>query len=99
MFFAPEVFSGLGYSFAVDWWALGCFVFDLMSGHSPFEHVTSMLELCQAITRGTDVMRMGEKWPMRVCCSAGGVEAWHFFQHLTKKDPEKRLPLKSGGLA
>ncbi|KAF4104548.1 hypothetical protein G5714_013879 [Onychostoma macrolepis] len=41
-YMAPEVFvsfvdSGVGYSFAVDWWALGITAYELLHGSRPFE--------------------------------------------------------------
>merc|ERR1719327_1965474 len=36
-YFAPEVISTTGHNRAVDWWALGILIFELMTGHPPFE--------------------------------------------------------------
>lgn len=35
-YLSPEMVLGMGYSEAVDWWALGVFVFELSAGRSPF---------------------------------------------------------------
>lgn len=37
-YLSPEMVLGMGYSEAVDWWALGVFVFELSAGRSPFGH-------------------------------------------------------------
>merc|ERR1711920_372165 len=36
VYFAPEIIQGIGYTNAVDWWAFGVLVFELMSGYVPF---------------------------------------------------------------
>ncbi|CAK1551892.1 unnamed protein product [Leptosia nina] len=35
-YLAPEVILSKGYSFGVDWWALGVLIFEMGSGHPPF---------------------------------------------------------------
>lgn len=35
-YMAPEVLKGESYAYAVDWWSLGCVIFDMMSGKPPF---------------------------------------------------------------
>ena len=36
-YMAPEVAKGKSYSFKVDWWALGCLMFEMLTGRDPFE--------------------------------------------------------------
>merc|ERR1719265_1767631 len=36
-YFAPEVIASSGHTNAVDWWGLGILVFEMMTGHPPFE--------------------------------------------------------------
>ena len=36
-FLAPEVFLNTGYNRSADWWSFGCVVFEMMTGHPPFE--------------------------------------------------------------
>ncbi|XP_064872184.1 G protein-coupled receptor kinase 4-like [Oncorhynchus nerka] len=33
---APEVIQNESYSFSPDWWGLGCLVFEMIQGQSPF---------------------------------------------------------------
>lgn len=40
---APEVFSGKAYSRAVDWWALGVMVYEMIDGRTPFNAKTNKL--------------------------------------------------------
>ncbi|XP_063068924.1 cAMP-dependent protein kinase catalytic subunit PRKX-like [Engraulis encrasicolus] len=35
-YLAPEVIQGKGHGTAVDWWALGVLIFEMLSGHPPF---------------------------------------------------------------
>jgi len=37
-YLAPEMISRQHYSFSVDFWQLGCLIFELFCGHSPFFH-------------------------------------------------------------
>jgi protein kinase X len=33
-YLAPEVISGKGHSFAVDWWSLGVLIFEMLAGYA-----------------------------------------------------------------
>ncbi|CUM68324.1 uncharacterized protein PRCAT00006046001 [Priceomyces carsonii] len=35
-YMAPEILKGESYGFAVDWWSLGCVIYDMMLGKPPF---------------------------------------------------------------
>jgi len=35
-YLAPEIITGKGHGLAVDWWALGVFIFELVGAHPPF---------------------------------------------------------------
>jgi serine/threonine protein kinase len=37
VYIAPEVLSGNEYSVEVDYWALGCLIFEMVTGHPPFK--------------------------------------------------------------
>jgi protein-serine/threonine kinase len=39
-YFAPEIIMGSGYGKAVDWWSFGCFLYEIMVGHPPFQDKT-----------------------------------------------------------
>merc|ERR1711871_835852 len=36
-YFAPEMISGIGHNHAVDWWAFGVLLFELMTDTTPFK--------------------------------------------------------------
>jgi serine/threonine protein kinase len=40
---APEILSGNSYSIAVDWWALGVMVFEMIDGRTPFNAKTNKI--------------------------------------------------------
>jgi CRP-like cAMP-binding protein len=50
-YMAPEVLAGIGHTRAVDWWAVGVLIFELMSGRSPFESDHPM-EIYSNVMRG-----------------------------------------------
>ena len=37
-YLAPEIISSNGYGPAVDWWALGILIYEMLTGHPPFYH-------------------------------------------------------------
>ena len=39
-YIAPEVLKGEGYDETVDWWSLGCILYELFTGVTPFMHTT-----------------------------------------------------------
>jgi len=39
-YLAPEIITGKGHGMAVDWWALGVFIFELVASHAPFFALT-----------------------------------------------------------
>ncbi len=50
-YLAPEVLSGKRHNQAIDWWAYGCLVYELMTGVTPF-HSKTMEELIKKVERG-----------------------------------------------
>lgn len=41
-YMAPEIIIGKGYTKAVDWWALGVLLYEMSTGHPPFEGANEM---------------------------------------------------------
>ncbi|CAK0836172.1 unnamed protein product [Prorocentrum cordatum] len=50
-YFAPEVIASAGHTNAVDWWALGILIYELMAGNPPFESATPM-QIYAKVTKG-----------------------------------------------
>lgn len=75
-------------SFAVDWWATGVIVFEMLAGATPFEH-PSPEEVIKRITVKP------VKWPL--CITR---RAREFISALLERDPTQRLGSgKLGGAA
>ena len=45
---APEMIKGGAYGYAVDFWGLGCLLYEMLVGTIPFEG-ENLSELCKAI--------------------------------------------------
>eukprot|EP00927_Polykrikos_kofoidii_P050316 TRINITY_DN44223_c0_g1_i1.p1 TRINITY_DN44223_c0_g1~~TRINITY_DN44223_c0_g1_i1.p1 ORF type:complete len:891 (+),score=172.24 TRINITY_DN44223_c0_g1_i1:105-2675(+) len=87
-YFAPEMIASVGHSNAVDWWTLGILIFELMSGHPPFESATPMQIYCK-------VMKGIGRAPFpRSCQGAVG----DLLKALLTKEPSARLPMRPGGI-
>ncbi len=58
-YMAPEVLSGAEYDFTVDYWSLGCMLFEALSGYPPFAGAT-VDETWQNLRNWKDVLRKPE---------------------------------------
>lgn len=85
-YMAPEVFvsfvdGGVGYSFAVDWWALGITAYELLHGSRPFEIRSS--------TAAAEVLSIIHDQQLRFSCVCStGME--HLIRSLLTRDPSSR---------
>ncbi|CAE7560305.1 lsg1 [Symbiodinium natans] len=86
-YFAPELIASTGHTVAVDWWTLGIFLFELLSGHPPFESSYPM-QTYQKIMRGIAKVAFPPK------CKGSAED---LVKSLCKHDPAERLPMKKGG--
>lgn len=48
-YLAPEIILGTGHDLAVDWWALGIFIFELLAGFTPFHGKSDLVTYDQIL--------------------------------------------------
>ncbi|CAL1163252.1 unnamed protein product [Cladocopium goreaui] len=87
-YLAPEMIGVSGHNQAVDWWALGIFIFELLAGQTPFEGSNPMQTFGKTMA-GMDKVT----FPSKVSPSAQRV-----IQGLLRRAPAFRLPMKKGGV-
>merc|ERR1712217_349172 len=86
-YFAPELIASTGHTTAVDWWTLGILVFELMSGHPPFESAYPM-QIYSKVMKGIS------KVPFPPKCQG---EVGELIKALLKKEPSERLAMRDKG--
>lgn len=84
-YLAPEVILCKGYSFAVDWWALGVLIYEMLAGHPPF-FASDPNKLYEKILEGE------YKCPDMICS-----ECKSLLKGFIQVDPLKRLGSMIGG--
>jgi len=84
-YFAPEVISTSGHTSAVDWWTLGILLFELMTGHPPFESPSPM-QIYAKVMKGIGKV----SFPPR--CNGPVAD---LVKALLQRDPADRLPMKA----
>lgn len=87
-YFAPEMITMSGHHSALDWWALGIFLFELMSGRTPFESHFPM-QVYRKVQKGI------QKVPFPSKCQ-GDVAS--LIRNLLVNEPSSRLPMRPGGV-
>mmetsp|Transcript_82427 Transcript_82427/g.217457 ORF Transcript_82427/g.217457 Transcript_82427/m.217457 type:complete len:258 (+) Transcript_82427:2-775(+) len=88
-YMAPETLRRAGHDRAVDWWALGIFIFVMMTGRSPFD-ASEAAQIYRNIVKGMKKEHYPESFDRPLRELVGG---------LCKKKPEERLPMGAKGLA
>jgi len=86
-YFAPELIASTGHTNAVDWWTLGILIFELMSGHPPFESAYPM-QIYSKVMKGISKVDFSK-------CQGPLAD---LIKSLLKKEPSERLPMRPGGL-
>lgn len=84
-YMAPEIIDGSMHCCAVDWWALGVLIYELITASTPFAS-EDPLEIFAQVKVGIDRVRL----PWRT---------WsRLVQSLCRKEPGMRLPMLPGGI-
>ena len=85
---APEIILDRGHDRAVDYWALGILIFELLVGKTPFRG-QNQIKIYQQILGGIDVIQM----PSKINKSAQGL-----IKNLCKQLPHERLGYQRKGI-
>lgn len=88
-YFAPEMLRQSGHSFALDWWTLGIFIYELLAGDPPFEAPDPM-SIYRNISQGINKVR----FPPSCGPPASGL-----VKRLLVDDPAGRIAMQPGGVA
>lgn len=94
-YFAPEVIQSSGHNKAVDWWTLGILVYELMSGHPPFESNDPM-QTYMLIMQGIDKAKFSGGDSKKKGAFTPAIE--DLVKSLCQKDPSERFPMRPGGV-
>ncbi|KAJ4824235.1 hypothetical protein Tsubulata_018054, partial [Turnera subulata] len=86
---APEVASGGSHGNAVDWWALGIFIYELIYGRTPFAAASNELTL-------RNIVKKPLSFPTHSPSSTLEQQARDLISGLLNKDPNRRLGSKRG---
>ncbi|XP_054252587.1 G protein-coupled receptor kinase 5-like [Indicator indicator] len=90
-YMAPEVINNERYTFSPDWWGLGCLVYEMIEGQSPFRARKERVKREEVEKR---VQEEQESYSDKF-----SQEARAICQLLLAKDPKQRLGCGAGGAA
>lgn len=82
-YMAPETIKGEEYDYAVDWWLLGCVIYDMMTGKPPFTG-----KLHDVITKKILLAKLSLPFYL-------SLDAKDLLNKLLQKKPEKRFQVNS----
>ncbi|KAM9086932.1 G protein-coupled receptor kinase 4 isoform 2-T2 [Megaptera novaeangliae] len=90
-YMAPEVLNRERYTFSPDWWGLGCLIYEMIQGHSPFRKFKEKVNREEAERRvKEETERYSEKF---------SEDAKSICSLLLTKDPKQRLGCRGEGVA
>nr|AML79482.1 putative LOV domain-containing protein [Typhonium blumei] len=85
-YIAPEIISGAGHTSAVDWWALGILLYEMLYGYTPFRGKTRQKTFA-------NVLHKDLKFPASASIS---LSARQLMYRLLHRDPRNRLGSHEG---
>uniref|UniRef100_A0A1J3J404 non-specific serine/threonine protein kinase n=1 Tax=Noccaea caerulescens TaxID=107243 RepID=A0A1J3J404_NOCCA len=80
-YIAPEIISGAGHTSAVDWWALGILMYEMLYGYTPFRGKTRQKTFA-------NVLQKDLKFPASIPAT---LQVKQLIFRLLQRDPKKRL--------
>ena len=88
-YMAPEVIQNERYTFSPDWWGLGCLIYEMIQGKSPFRARREKVKRDEVERRvKEDTEEYSDKFSSH---------ARHICSQLLSKDPKTRLGCREGG--
>nr|AML79267.1 putative LOV domain-containing protein [Cercocarpus ledifolius] len=85
-YIAPEIITGAGHSSAVDWWALGVLLYEMLFGYTPFRGKTRQKTFA-------NILHKDLKFPGSIAAS---LQAKQLMYRLLHRDPKNRLGSQEG---
>ncbi|KAG7035444.1 Phototropin-1 [Cucurbita argyrosperma subsp. argyrosperma] len=85
-YIAPEIITGAGHTSAVDWWALGVLLYEMLYGYTPFRGKTRQKTFA-------NVLHKDLKFPKSISAS---LNAKQLIFRLLQRDPKTRLGSQQG---
>nr|AML77135.1 putative LOV domain-containing protein [Daphniphyllum macropodum] len=85
-YIAPEIITAAGHSSAVDWWALGILLYEMLYGYTPFRGKTRQKTFA-------NILHKDLKFPRSIQVS---LHAKQLMYQLLHRDPKNRLASREG---
>nr|AML77263.1 putative LOV domain-containing protein [Geobalanus oblongifolius] len=85
-YIAPEIITGAGHTSAVDWWALGILLYEMLYGYTPFRGKTRQRTF-------SNILHKDLKFPGSISVS---LNAKQLMYRLLHRDPKNRLGSHEG---
>nr|AML78727.1 putative LOV domain-containing protein [Kerria japonica] len=85
-YIAPEIITGAGHTSAVDWWALGILVYEMLYGYTPFRGKSRQKTFA-------NILHKDLKFPGSISAS---LPAKQLMYRLLHRDPKNRLGSQEG---